>query len=137
MPALDLCVVYHLIIYNDLRSLSVFVIGVLMDTLYGIPIGSTPIALISARAVLKRMRGMVVLTEYYMNIIIFIPYCIYILSLRYIFSVLWDDRIIDTIDFVFHILTTIVAYPIIKLILDSLSSNKGNQQDAKKLTTPN
>lgn len=117
IPAIDICVLYYFTTYNNVRPIMAFLIGILLDTLHGIPIGASSLALVSANYVLTYTKGIILIRNYYTNILIFAVYSLYILILRYMCSALLDDRSIDPIAFIFHILTTITIYPVIKFML--------------------
>lgn len=129
IPALDICVVYYFVSFGNMGVLSLFFIGILLDALYGIPVGSSSFALISANYFLAYGKGVLLIKKYYTNITLFIVYSLYILILRSVFTSLWYEGQMDILALIFHILTTIAAYPIIKYTIGLLLRNRENNNE--------
>ena len=129
VPAVDVCILYYLSTYTKIRHISLFLIGILLDSSHNIPIGTSSLALITASYLLAFSHGLILIKKYYANALIFTAYCTYILLLRYVFVSFWNDQQVDTLCLVFHILTTIFVYPIVKLLIEiTLPLRKDNKE---------
>ena len=112
LPASDICILYYLCSYKHLNNLQLFVIGTLMDSVIGIPIGISAFALMSANIVLRYLGNFFAIKNYLTNITIFIIYCCYIIFSRYALIGLFTDYEIDIIAVFFWGISTIASYPI-------------------------
>lgn len=134
MPAIDICILYYFIIYRKVGLIQIFILGVLLDTLYHIPIGTSSLAFISANHFLSYTKGIILVRKYHANIIVFIAYTFYILAIRYFVNSFWFNKQLDFIDLIFHVFTTIAIYPIVKFLLNIFELDK-DQSDKQPTST--
>lgn len=129
LPASDICVLYYLCSYKNLNNIQLFFIGVLMDSVIGIPIGISSASLISARIALSYLGNLLSIKQYITNLSVFILYCSYIILARYFLVSFFVGYEVDLVVVGFLWLSTIASYPVLHYLMklpDSLFTKKSS-----------
>lgn len=116
-PAFDLIIIYYISTYKSIKNWHLFLLGLLIDQLYQIPIGTSSISLIIANLSLNQSRSKFFLKGYYTNIGIFCVYSMLVISLRFLIVTIKSAHYIQGISVYFYYFTTIFSYPIIKMLI--------------------
>lgn len=117
-PAFDLSIIYYISTYKSIKNWHLFLLGLLIDQLYQIPIGTSSLSLITANLLLNRSRSKIFLKDYYINISIFCIYSLLVISSRFLIVTIVSSHYIQGISVYFYYFTTIFSYPIIKMLIE-------------------
>jgi cell shape-determining protein MreD len=120
-PALEIGVIYYVSSYKKLNYLHLFIIGLVRDVLYTIPMGTSFIVIIGAEFISHSFRKLFFIKKYINNIIIFIIYSGVILLGEYILvNMLYPHYLPNHIIYLLYFLNTVISYPVIYLLLNYL-----------------
>lgn len=117
-PAFDLIIIYYVSTYKNIKNWHLFLLGLLIDQLYQIPLGDSSLSLIVANLLLIKFRCKFFLKDYYTNISIFCVYSILVIFFRFLIVTIKSAHYIQGISIYFYYLTTIFSYPIIKMLIE-------------------
>ena len=117
-PAFDLAIIYYIITYKSIKNWHLFLLGLLIDQLYQIPLGASSLSLIIANLLLNQVRSKFFLKDYYTNISIFCVYSMFVISCKFLIVTIKSTYYIQGISIYFYYLTTIFSYPIIKMLIE-------------------
>lgn len=116
-PAFDLIIIYYISTYKSIKNWHLFLLGLILDQLYQIPLGASSLSLIIANLLLDQSRSRFFLKDYYTNISIFPVYCIFIIASRFLIVTIDSTHYIQGISVYFYYFTTIFSYPIMKILI--------------------
>lgn len=117
-PAFDLIIVYYISTYNNIKNWHLFLVGLLLDQLYQLPLGASSLSLIIANLLLNQGRSRFFLKDYYTNISIFCVYSMFMIASRFLIVTIESTYYIQGISVYFYYFTTIFSYPIIKILIE-------------------
>lgn len=117
-PAFDLAIIYYISTYKSIKNWHLFLLGLLIDQLYQIPLGTSSLSLIIANLLLNQFRSKFFLKDYYTNISIFCVYSMFVISFKFLIVTIKSTYYIQGISIYFYYLTTIFSYPIIKMLIE-------------------
>jgi cell shape-determining protein MreD len=117
-PALDLIIIYYISTYKKIKYWQLFIIGIFLDQLYALPAGLSSFALILAEKILRYYTKWLLLKEYTTNLTIFCAYTAFIMIIKYLIITILSPSHIDGMSILFYFITTILAYPIMHVILE-------------------
>ncbi|PCJ27326.1 MAG: hypothetical protein COA94_03975 [Rickettsiales bacterium] len=117
-PAFDLIIVFYLNTYKNLQHWHLFIIGLIVDRFYFLPVGSSSLLFILANMGLKVIARWLLLQNYLTNFAIFCVYSIFIMLSRELIVTIKSTYYIEGFALYFYILTTIFAYPIICMLIN-------------------
>lgn len=117
-PAFDLIIIYYISTYKSIKNWHLFLLGLLIDQLYQIPLGASSLSLITANLLLNQGKSKFFLKDYYTNISIFCLYSLLVISFRFLIVTIKSSYYIQGISIYFYYLTTIFSYPIIKMLIE-------------------
>lgn len=117
-PAFDLIIIYYFSTYKLVKNWQLFIVGLLIDQLYQIPLGTTSLALIIANIGLEQSKTHFFLKDYYTNLGIFCAYSLFIITIRYLIVTIDSTHHIEGNTVYFYYLTTIFSYPIMQIIIE-------------------
>jgi cell shape-determining protein MreD len=116
-PAFDLILIYFLSTHKTIKNWQLFLIGLLIDQLYQIPLGSSSLTLIIANLGLNHSKTWFALKDYHTNLLIFCVYSLFVISTRYLIVTIDSTHYIEGNEIYFYYLTTIFSYPIIYVFI--------------------
>jgi hypothetical protein len=117
-PAFDLIIIYYFSTYKLIRNWQLFIVGLLIDQLYQIPLGATSLALIIANIGLEQSKTWFFLKDYYTNLSMFCAYSLFIITIRYLIVTIESTHHIEGNTVYFYYLTTIFSYPLMQTIIE-------------------
>ncbi len=116
-PAIDIILIYYFSTYKTVKYWMLFLIGIILDQLYQLPVGSSSLVLILSNLILVYTQKWFILKEYTTNILIFCFYAFLVIGSRYIVFVSNYKYNFEGISFYFYYFSTIVSYPIVKSLI--------------------
>lgn len=117
-PAIDLIIIYYITTYRDIEDWHLFILGLIIDQIYQIPIGVTSISLIVAGILLNKNKRLKVTQSHCINTGIFCIYNMFITVFRFLIVWMYNDNYIQEENVCVHYFLTISLYPIMKIILN-------------------
>jgi hypothetical protein len=120
-PAIDVMVMYYISSYLTLRYLHIFFIGLVLDQIYLMPIGSNSLIYLLAMLFITFANKHIVLKNDVTNCSFFAAYSLLIIILKLIILATKQSLAPGALIVVFQYLTTIFSYPLIKLIMDKIT----------------
>ena len=117
-PAFDLIVIFYFSTYNRVKYWHLFIIGLLVDQLYMLSIGTSPLAFLIANFGLNTVNKWFLLKNHFTNLVVFCGYSLFIIIVRYFIVTVKSTHHIEGIAVYFYFLTTIFSYPIICLLIE-------------------
>ena len=118
-PAMEIIFIYYFMSLYSLNILSIFFLGLLIDQISVVPVGTNSLVFLSACVVYKLSSKYFVAKNYLINFIIFCVYCLFILNFKYLLVTIKNLEAERYLIIFFQFLTTIFSYNIIRLIFDS------------------
>ncbi|AAU04022.1 hypothetical protein [Rickettsia typhi] len=118
-PAMEIIFIYYFMSLYSLNILSIFFLGLLIDQISGVPIGTDSLVFISANIIYKLSSKYFLAKNYLINFVVFCVYCLFILNFKYLLVTIKHLDAEGYLIIFFQFLTTIFSYNIIRLILDS------------------
>jgi len=116
-PALDLIIIYYLSTHYRVKYWHLFLVGVMVDQLYQVPLGTSSLALMAANWGLYMASNWLLLRDYFINLAVFCGYALFVIGARYLLVTISSTHHIEGLSIFFYFLTTIFAYPIILPII--------------------
>lgn len=116
-PAFDLVWIYYFSTYRKIEIWQLIIIGLLIDLFYGLQTGTNSLILIIGYFFLKRLAKLVLLKEYITNLLVFAVYIFLIMISRYFVAGMYDSSELGNYNIYFYFLTTILAYPVLKVLI--------------------
>jgi len=116
-PAFDLIIIYYLSTYKRVKNWHLFLVGLLIDQLYQIPLGASSLTLIIANLALNQSKTWLFLKDYYTNLGIFCVYSLFVISIRYLIVTINSTHHIEGYTIYFYYFTTIFSYPLMQIII--------------------
>lgn len=116
-PAFDLIIIYYISTYRRIKNWHLFFIGLIVDQLYQMPLGSSSLSLIIANLLLNQSRSRFFLKDYYTNISIFCMYTMFMVTFRFLIVTIGSAHSIQGTSIYFYYLTTIFSYPLMKVLI--------------------
>lgn len=120
LPAIELCLIYYLSTYKKLCYWHLFIIGLLIDMLYDLPLITTSSTLMTANFILKKLTTKILAKNFLTNILIFYLYSFFVISIRFVIIRAFSLNNIDIYSLYFYFFTTIFSYPIIFICMEKL-----------------
>jgi cell shape-determining protein MreD len=116
-PAVDLIVIYYFSTYTTIRSWILFIIGIIIDQIYQVPVGLNSFALITINLILNYASRWFILKDEITNILIFCAYSLLLIGFRYIIFLAKNNYGFEGFSIYFYYLTTIFSYPILRFLI--------------------
>ena len=116
-PAFDLIIIYYLSTYKRVKNWQLFLVGLLLDQLYQIPIGASSLTLIIANLGLNQSKTRLFIKGYYANLGIFCVYSLFVVSIRYLRVTIESTHHIEGDTIYFYYFTTIFSYPLMQIFI--------------------
>lgn len=119
-PSLEIVIIFYLSDKYKIKYLWIFGIGLFIDQLYSMRIGTNSFCLILGNLTLSFINNKFAVRAYLLNFLVFCLYTLLIFCIRFIINnhTSWNMAII--LPLIFQYLTTIFSYPIIEMILTKL-----------------
>ena len=116
-PAVDLIVIYYFSTYTTIRSWILFIIGIIIDQIYQVPVGLNSFAFITINLILNYASRWFILKDEITNILIFCAYSLLLIGFRYIIFLAKNNYGFEGFSIYFYYLTTIFSYPILRFLI--------------------
>lgn len=133
-PAIEIIFIYYFMTLYSLNMLGIFLIGLLLDQINSMPIGTNSLVFLSAYIILKLSSKFFAVKNYLINFIVFCVYCLFILNFKYFLVTMKKLKIDGYLTILFQYLTTIFSYNLIRLIFDSPLSYFKKHAKQKNIT---
>ncbi|NRB11010.1 MAG: hypothetical protein HRU35_05325 [Rickettsiaceae bacterium] len=117
-PAIELIIIYYFSLYKEVKYWQIFILGLLLDQFYNLPIGTSSLGLIMGDIFLKQMGKWFLLKDHLTSILIFPGYCLVIFALKFLTITIKGTYSIQGISIYFLYFTTILTYPLASLLID-------------------
>ncbi len=117
-PSCEIIVLYYFATIYHINFASLFLIGIVFDQLYGMPVGTNSLVLISAHMLLKLLGKYFVLRSYLTNFIIFGLYYFYIIHFQYLLIIIKGLTVPGYFVMIMQYLTTIFSYNLLRIPFD-------------------
>ncbi|XVN41480.1 MAG: hypothetical protein RCO49_02835 [Rickettsia endosymbiont of Argas persicus] len=118
-PALEIIFIYYFVTLYSLNMLSIFLIGLFIDQVSGMPLSTNSLVFLSAYLILRLSSKFFAIKNYLTNFIVFCVYCLFIINFKYLLITINNLEIDGYLTILFQYLTTIFSYNLVRLILDS------------------
>ncbi|ABV75150.1 hypothetical protein A1C_04390 [Rickettsia akari str. Hartford] len=118
-PAMEIMFIYYFMSLYSLNIFSIFFLGLLIDQVSGMPIGTNSLVFLSAYIIYKLFVKFFIAKNYWINFVVFCVYCLFILNFKYLLITIKKLEADGYLIICFQFLTTIFSYNIMRLILDS------------------
>ncbi|MCC8467580.1 MAG: hypothetical protein LN589_02530 [Rickettsia endosymbiont of Eriopis connexa] len=115
-PAMEIIFIYYFMSLYSLNIFSIFFLGLFIDQVSGMPIGTNSLVFLSAYIIYKLSSKFFIAKNYLINFVVF---CLFILNFKYLLITIKKLEADGYLIIFFQFLTTIFSYNIIRLILDS------------------
>ena len=116
-PAVDLVVIYYFSTYTTIRPCILFIIGIIIDQIYQVPVGLNSFAFITINLILNYTSRWFILKDEITNILIFCAYSLLLIGFRYIIFLAKNNYGFEGFSIYFYYLTTIFSYPILRCLI--------------------
>ena len=83
-PALDVVIIYYFSTYTNVRYWMLFIIGIILDHVYQLPVGLNSFTFITSNILLNYINRWFILKDEITNILIFCAYSLLLIGFRYI-----------------------------------------------------
>ncbi|WP_341764232.1 hypothetical protein [Candidatus Tisiphia endosymbiont of Beris chalybata] len=117
-PSFDIILLYYFATIYHISFGVIFLIGIVFDQIYSMPIGTNSLVLISAHILVKFLGKYFTLRSYLTNFIIFCCYYFYIIHCRYFLIAIKDLTNQGYFVIIMQYLTTILSYNLIRVPFD-------------------
>lgn len=122
-PMIEVIIVYYLAINYNIQYWQLFLIGIIFDLLYHLPVGVSSIALLIGNCALTILiHWIVIKANFVKNYTIFCIYCLLICIIRYLLILIKVQYAPPIVVLFFQYLTTIFAYPCCAVFIDKVFS---------------
>jgi rod shape-determining protein MreD len=121
-PSLTACIVYFWTVYRPdlLPPLALFVIGVVLDAVGGLPLGLTALALLLLRGFLLSGQRFLLAQPFAVIWACFLPVVLLLAALRWALAVLFWGRLFPVEPLLIEAGLTVAAYPLVGWLLTGL-----------------
>jgi cell shape-determining protein MreD len=116
-PALDVVIIYYFSTYTNVRYWMLFIIGIILDHVYQIPVGLNSFIFITSNILLNYISRWFILKDEITNVLIFYAYSGVIIGFRYIIFLTKNNYGLEGFSIYFYYLTTIFSYPILRFLI--------------------
>ncbi len=120
LPALEILLVFYLYCYANIRFDEIFILGILFDQLYNMPVGTNSAALITGIVFIKLVSKWFIIKEYLANFIILCGFSFTVILARWLIIYSNNISLASPTIFILYYLTTIFSYPILKILFDKI-----------------
>ncbi len=117
-PDFEVSLLYYFATFYHIDFWLVFLIGIIFDQLYSMPIGTNSLVLIIAHIILKFLKKSFVFRNYLTNFIVFCFYYLFILHFRYLLILSKDLIPQGYLMMLIQYLTTIFSYNLLRIPFD-------------------
>jgi hypothetical protein len=118
-PAIEIIFIYYFMSLYSLNIFGIFFLGLLIDQISGMPIGTNSLVFLSAYIIYKLSSKFFIAKNYLINFVVFCVYCLFILNFKYLLVTIKKLEADGYLIIFFQFLTTIFSYNVVRLILDS------------------
>ncbi len=118
-PAMEIIFIYYFMSLYSLNIFSIFFLGLFIDQVSGMPIGTNSLVFLSAYIIYKLSSKFFIAKNYLINFVVFCVYCLFILNFKYLLITIKKLEADGYLIIFFQFLTTIFSYNIVRLIIDS------------------
>ena len=118
-PAIEIIFIYYFMSLYSLNVFRIFFLGLLIDQISGIPIGTNSLVFLLAYVIYKVSSKYFVTKNYLIHFIIFCVYCLFILNFKYLLVIIKKLEADGYLILFLQFCTTIFSYNLVYLILDS------------------
>ncbi len=116
-PALDLMVIYYFCSKLKVNNVVLFVLGVLIDPMHNMPIGTNSLSLICGNVLINKLKEFIEVQDYILNCTIFCFYSLLIIVLRFLIITIVSSYYIEGNSIYFYYVITILIYPSVQVIV--------------------
>ena len=122
MPALLVCVIFFWTIYRPdlLGVVSIFVLGLLLDAIAGLPLGLSPFVYLTVRNVLMPQERYLATTSFVVIWASFVIAASAVLGLRWLVASVWWWHLFELRPVVMELALTVAIYPLVGYALSGL-----------------
>ncbi|MCZ6902314.1 MAG: hypothetical protein O7C59_04450 [Rickettsia endosymbiont of Ixodes persulcatus] len=118
-PAIEIIFIYYFMSLYSLNIFEIFFLGLLIDQISGMPIGTNSLVFLLAYMIYKVSSKYFVTKNNLTNFIIFCVYCLFILNFKYLLVTIKKLEADGYLTIFLQFLTTIFSYNLVRLIPDS------------------
>ncbi|WP_218460326.1 hypothetical protein [Rickettsia sp. TH2014] len=118
-PAIEIIFIYYFMSLYSLNVFGIFFLGLLIDQISGMPIGTNSLVFLSAYIIYKLSSKFFIAKNYLINFVVFCVYFLFILNFKYLLITIKKLEVDGYLIIFFQFLTTIFSYNIVRLIIDS------------------
>lgn len=116
-PALDVVIIYYFSTYTNVRYWMLFIIGIILDHVYQLPVSLNSFIFITSNILLNYISRWFILKDEITNVFIFYAYSGVIIGFRYIIFLTKNNYGLEGFSIYFYYLTTIFSYPILRFLI--------------------
>ena len=116
-PALDIVIIYYFSTYTNVRYWMLFIIGIILEHVYQLPVGLNSFIFITSNILLNYISRWFILKDEITNVLIFYAYSGVIIGFRYIIFLTKNNYGLEGFSIYFYYLTTIFSYPILRFLI--------------------
>lgn len=117
-PAFEIILLYYFASLYSLSLLFIFLIGILFDQLYSMPLGTNSLVLVITHIILNFCGRFFPTKAYLTNLIFFCSYYLFVLHFRALLLISKGLEIQGYLTMIFQYLTTICSYSLLRIPLD-------------------
>lgn len=118
-PSMEIIFIYYFMSLYSLNIFSIFFLGLFIDQVSGMPIGTNSLVFLLAYIIYKLSSKFFIAKNYLINFVVFCVYCLFILNFKYLLITIKKLEVDGYLIIFFQFLTTIFSYNIVRLIIDS------------------
>lgn len=122
-PAIDIIILYYFSSYFKVRYWLIFIIGIILDQIYTMPLGSNSLIFITVSLALHYLNQWFILKNEFTNLVIFGVYSFFVIGFREILFLIKSDYAVQGISIYFYYITTFLSYPTLKLLIHKPSAS--------------
>ena len=117
-PSLDMIVLFIIMINYDIGYISLFLIGLLLDSLNGSYSGLYSMILISAAILIRYLKRKIQYMSFLLKFALFICFYLFVVICKYtVFSII-DSNSLPIFEIIVQYFVTILSYPLIYILLE-------------------
>ncbi|HJD64220.1 MAG TPA: hypothetical protein LFW13_04390 [Rickettsia endosymbiont of Sericostoma sp.] len=117
-PAFEVSLLYYFATFYHIGFWLIFLVGIIFDQLYSMPIGTNSLVLVTAHIILQFAGKFFIVRSYLTNFLIFGLYYFFILHFRYLLILTKGLYSQGYLTMLMHYLTTIFSYNLLRIPLD-------------------
>lgn len=122
-PAIELMIIFQFVLSKSAKNWQLFLIGLLLDQLYQIPLGTSSISLIITNIIFSQFREKSSQNNYILDILNFSLFFSLVMIIRLLILSLKSADQLELISISFYYLTSIFSYPLLMSLLQNLANN--------------